>query len=90
MKVKVAKANVNENYLRKIDGLERLTEKQQREIAKMIEAYDCQLNAVHKENVKVREAYWSLSQTLSKQGMELGEKERAISELKATTDRFNY
>lgn len=56
----------------------------------MIETYDCQLNTVHKENVKVREAYWGLSQTLSKQGMELGEKERAISELKATTDRFNF
>ena len=34
----------------------------------MIETYDCQLNAVHKDNVKVREAYWALSQTLSKQG----------------------
>ena len=64
----MAKSHGNEVYQKKIDSLERLTEKQQREIAKMIETYDCQLNAVHKDNVKVREAYWALSQTLSKQG----------------------
>ena len=56
----------------------------------MIETYDRELNSLHKENVKIREAYVSISQTLSKKGHELGEKEKRIGELKMTTDRMSF
>lgn len=70
--------------------MERLTEKQQREIARIIETYDRELNTLHKENVKIREAYISVSQSLSRKGHEVNLKEKAISELKMTSDRMSF
>ncbi len=53
-RLKANKNQNNDNYNKKIESLERLTQKQQREIASIIETYDRELNAVLKDNLKIR------------------------------------
>lgn len=56
----------------------------------MIETYDHELNAVHKEHLKIREAYFTLMQKYTKKGEEIIEKDKIVNSLKYSLDKTNF
>jgi DNA-directed RNA polymerase specialized sigma subunit len=45
---------------------------------------------ISRENIKLKEGYYSLSQNLTKKTMDLDEKEKMIAKLRFTTDRIYF
>jgi uncharacterized protein YukE len=79
-----------ESFLRKIEGLERLTEKQQAEMARLIETYDRELHSLATQNHRLKESCHSMAQELTKKSTDLTEKERELIQLKYTTDKISF
>ncbi len=88
LKGKVNKSPPKENYLKKIENLEKLTEKQQREIGRIIQTYDKELHAQHKDNNRLRENNHQILQKLSTYNTQLLQKDTKINELTANSQRY--
>lgn len=61
-----------------------MTEKQQREIARIIETYDKELHALHRDNNRLRDSYHQTLQKLSYYNAQLQQKDKQLSELTGT------